>query len=500
MKSLSDKSTLLFLGLLIVFCNSCDTKEPVPTVTKPTSVQQKYKQQPAVKTAIEPSTVVARIDGYVITWGELEKRLLTEIAPNPYEYNYEAKPVDAEAVLLKMIAEKAMAMDARSRNFLDDRLIQSSLKRFKEKTLVSLLLKTHLQSKVTVTDSEIDEKVKADPKLTRARAKALLERAKANELSNQFYKQIYEKLHVQKINANFSKVPSIYQQLLRRPKKPRKVRWINEDQVEDELTQEQKNIALAIYDRGQFTVQNWLNALCDVVPPSRSKHLSISGIEKLLDKSLTTPILVSEAVAQGLDKDENFLKQLKEQEDIRLLSKARSEKFNSVKDTATEQEIIAYFNENKENFGTPQTLKINQIWCKDLETARQVKAELANGADFESVKQKYSLRKKDKPSDTYPGYEGIFFEPLWNGEPNEIVGPAKGFYGSDLKWRIVKILEKKPAEPKEYSADMKDTVKMKMLAEKRQTALAEYRKELLEKYPYEIYIETITDIDPLDIP
>ena len=95
----------------------------------------------------------------------------------------------------------------------------------------------------------------------------------------------------------------------------------------------------------------------------------------------------------------------------------------------------------------------------------------------------------------------MFFKDLWKCVPNEVVGPIRGFFRSDgVKWRIVKILEKKPGEVKEYSIDMKNNIEAKMLDRRRNEALEKYRKELLEKYSYEIYDERIRDIDPLDIP
>jgi hypothetical protein len=94
----------------------------------------------------------------------------------------------------------------------------------------------------------------------------------------------------------------------------------------------------------------------------------------------------------------------------------------------------------------------------------------------------------------------MFFKDLWNGNPNEAVGPVKGFYRDEIKWRIVKILEKKPGTVTKYSVDMKQNIEMKMLDEQRITIMEEYRKELLKKYSYEIYDEKIRDIDPLDIP
>ena len=162
-------------------------------------------------------------------------------------------------------------------------------------------------------------------------------------------------------------------------------------------------------------------------------------------------------------------------------------------------QIVAYFDKNKEKFGTPRTLRIDEIWCADLETANKVKAELESGEDFEAAKTEYSLQKQSKPLNAYPGSEGIFFQDLWKGDPNQIIGPIKGFSAEGLKWRIVKILEKKPAEIKEYSTDMKNRAKWKMLGEQKEAILADYRKELLQKYPYEIYADRVKDVDPLKV-
>jgi hypothetical protein len=47
---------------------------------------------------------------------------------------------------------------------------------------------------------------------------------------------------------------------------------------------------------------------------------------------------------------------------------------------------------------------------------------------------------------------------------------------------------------------MKNRAKWKMMDERRQAVLADYRKQLLRKHSYEIYADRIKDINPLDIP
>jgi hypothetical protein len=64
----------------------------------------------------------------------------------------------------------------------------------------------------------------------------------------------------------------------------------------------------------------------------------------------------------------------------------------------------------------------------------------------------------------------------------------------------VRIIEKKPAQIKPYSDQAKDSAKWALIEERRNSVLDSYRKELLEKYPYELYADRIQDIDPLNIP
>jgi hypothetical protein len=468
---------------------------------KPEAEGQKSSEQPVAKPDDVESIIVARIGDYAITKAELENKLLMELRPRDYEiYNEEAEPADANTVLMEMVAEKAMMMEARAQGYLEDEQIHASIKRSSEKKLVNVLLQKHLQGKITVTEDEIKQKMQADPKLDEAKAKTALERAKSRGILNQYYRQIYQKSNVKKSRENFARVTQIHQRLLYNPKQPRKVPFVRSSQVKDELTAEERSIVLAEYNRGKITLQDWFATLCEIVPPRRPRDLGTTkGVEKLLEGALRMPLMVSEAKSLGLDKDKELLKQVREYEDSRLLSKAKVTKQREVKEPTNEQ-MLAYFGQNKETFGTSKSLKIDLISCEDLPTARKAKAELDSGKDFELVRQKYSLDKKGKPFNTRPTSEGLFWKDLWAANPNEIVGPVKGFHREGIKWRIVKILEKKPGEAKEYSSDMDMQIKRTMMTEQRKTLLAKYGQELLKKYPYKIYADKIKDIDPLDIP
>jgi hypothetical protein len=492
-KLILKKSIVPFLLLSAAICILCTTEAFA-------SAPQQPNTQTAVSPAEKESAIVARIAYYTITRGELEKRLMNELYPYDFDYyNENTEPVNARKVLLKMIAEKAMIIEARAQGYLDKDQIKTSIRRFSDRKLVNMLLQKHIEGKINVTEDEIAKIMQAHPKFNKERAKATIERAKANALLNQYYKQIYDKSDVKKLSQNYPRVIQIHERLLHHPKQ-RKVSWIQNSQVREELTEQEKNIVLAQYNSGKVTLQDWFVALCNIVPPRRPRNLNTpKGVGQLLERALRMPLMVSEAKSLGLDRNKDFLKEVRNYEDRRLLGEVMSAKRKELAEPTTDQ-ILAYFAKNKESFGTPKSLKIDLIWCQNLETAKQAKAALESGKDFEAVRKQYSLEKEGKPFTTHPASEGLFWKDLWAGEPNQIIGPLKGFYRQGISWRIVKILEKTPGKEKPYSKNIEQRVKNRMMSKQNETLLDVYGQELLKKYPYQIFPDVMKDINPLNIP
>lgn len=506
MKPLFDKFELTVILMLLALFN-LSVSDP-SYAANPSNDQEttadKSKDRPVGKLALEPTVIVARIADYVITREDLEKRLLTELYPKQYEYfNAETAPADANSVLKEMIAEKAIVIEARQQGYLEDESLNKLIKRFSDTRLINLLVQTHLQGmkdKIIATESEIQKMIQADPNTNPNRAKQVIENNKARKIISLYYSQIYNKFHVKKLSENYVQAIQIHDRLLNHPKEPQRLKFIRDTQIKEEMSPEERSIVLATYDNGKITLEDWFNTLCVPAPPSRPKNLNTpKGIEQLLERALMIPLYVSEAKLLKLDKNENLLKQIRDFEDQRLLNKADMEKSKLVEEPTAEK-IAAYYNDNKETFRAGRQMKIDLIWCQDLETAHRVKAELDGGKDFEEVKQNYSLEKTTKPYNTSTNSEGIFWNDLWKAEPNDITGPLKGFYKQGIHWRIVKILEKAPGEVKEYSTKMDYRIEEIIMSEQREALLAEYRLELLKKYPHEIYAGKFEDIDPLKIP
>lgn len=450
--------------------------------------------------AVAPD-VVATIGEYSITKDELKRRLAREIRPQREDDGLPARSVTAESVLREMLAEKAMSMEGRALGYLNDEAIRDQLEQVQQRKLVQALLTEYVREKIPIAQEEIDERLKANPQLTRDQAERQIQTPKVGPVLEQFYAELLEKYGVEKVKENFAEASRIHQRLLTQPAKPRgqNVYWIMNSQVQDDLSEAEKSIVLVKYEGGQFTLEQWFKALCQLAPPSRPKDLNTTaGVEKLVDRALQPFILVAEARVRGCDKDEQFLQEMRDIEDIRLLGKLQSEKLKDIA-KPTDDEIKAYFEAHQERFGISEMLKIDQVWCKDLQAAGDAKKMLDDGAALETVKSTCSLSKNEQAHSVYPGTEGIFWAELWKAEPNEVIGPVRGFYTDGVKWRIVKVLEKRPAQPQPYSDAVRNRVESAITTQRRREILTAYRAELLQRYPYELYADKIKDIDPLEV-
>ena len=460
------------------------------------------KQSRLIKSS-EPE-ILGKIGDYSISSSQLRARLLLELDPGSYQiYTMQTKPADANSMLLRMLGEKAIIIDARRNGLLAEETIHQAVSSYNQKQMVSLWVKDNIQrawDKIAATEDEINRQLKADPKMNRQQAKSAVEAAKTDNLLNTFYIDLCKKFQVKKVPENYAKAAKLYDRLLNHPQKPQKVKFVQNEQIKEELTEDERNIVLATFSQGKITVKDWFETICESSPPSRPDNLNTEkGVEQLLDKALATPIIVLEVQLTGLDKDTGFQKKIRDYADDILLNTVKGKKYAEVKEP-NESEIVTFCNNNKDYFITDRILKIDQIWCKDLETAKRVKAEISAGKNFDEAKKEYSLYPGGQAHNVYPGTEGFFWKDIWAGEPNEITGPVKGYQTDGIKWRIVKILEKKSGHSTEYSSNLENAVKYLIMNEQGDKIFANYCLETLKKYSYEVYSDKIKDIDPMNIP
>lgn len=151
-----------------------------------------------------------------------------------------------------------------------------------------------------------------------------------------------------------------------------------------------------------------------------------------------------------------------------------------------EDEIKAYFDENKDQFAQQEQVKASHILVEDEATAKEVKSKLDKGEEFADLAKEYSTDASNAESGGELGYfgkgemEAAFEEAAFELKANEISGPVKTDYG----YHIIKVEDKKEAKEAVYE-DSKEAAKKALFDERMQTEYYNWLEEKKEEYKIE---------------
>jgi parvulin-like peptidyl-prolyl isomerase len=194
--------------------------------------------------------------------------------------------------------------------------------------------------------------------------------------------------------------------------------------------------------------------------------------------------------------EEKYAAELKKQglTEEQLVSDIRaqlvSEKlFESVtKDVAvTEDEISKYYEENEPQFTQPATREVRHILVKKEAKARELYAEIRDGADFAALAKRFSQDPGSKDQggrltirrgETVPEFDKTAFA-LGTGEVAE---PVKTEFG----WHIIEALS--AITPKKVTPleEAKDSIRSQLLEQQRNDAMSQWVEGLATKYKAKI--------------
>ena len=158
--------------------------------------------------------------------------------------------------------------------------------------------------------------------------------------------------------------------------------------------------------------------------------------------------------------------------------------------TIEEDEILNYFEENKDIFKQEEQVKASHILVETEETAKEVKSKLDNGADFAELAKEYSI---DKSNSENGGQLGFFakgrmvkeFEDVaFALELNTISDPVKTNFG----YHIIKVEDKKEEKEANFEEN-KEKIKDMLIEEKMPEEYNEWYNSKLNEYTITNYLK-----------
>ena len=190
------------------------------------------------------------------------------------------------------------------------------------------------------------------------------------------------------------------------------------------------------------------------------------GIKVLADEMVNQEILLIDAYNMGIDKDEEFQKELKLVEENMLKNYTMHKIFEEVE--ASDDELRSYYEENKEVINPKTTYTASHILLDDEDKAIEVIKEIEEGLEFSQAAMKYSkdpIAASGGSLGTFP--KGVMVKEFQDGleqlEVGEISKPVKSQFG----YHIIKLDNINNEEAKDFE-EVKDQVYQMYIMVKRQ--------------------------------
>jgi foldase protein PrsA len=184
---------------------------------------------------------------------------------------------------------------------------------------------------------------------------------------------------------------------------------------------------------------------------------------------------------QGLT-EEQVLKDLR----ARMISEKVFEEVTSEVQVADE-DIQAYFEENKAQFEQPASREVRHILVKSEARADQIHRQLANGGNFAKLAKQFSEDPASKDQGgKYTAQQGASVAPFdkvaFNLDTGELSQPVKTQFG----WHIIEAVgDVVPASTQKLS-DVEEQISTTLLEEKKNQRISEWVEELQARFADEV--------------
>lgn len=245
-----------------------------------------------------------------------------------------------------------------------------------------------------------------------------------------------------------------------------------------------ENKVLAIVNGQEISNEDIETTIARYPKERQMFYTSEAGKKQLLEQLVGFELIYSHAKEIELDKEEIYLKQLDAAKKEILI---QAGVYKILQDAqVTDKELEDYYSANEHLFKTPATVAAKHILVDSEEKASEIKDKIENGMAFEEAAMEYSTC----PSNAQGGSLGEFSkgqmvpefeEAAFLLEKGVVSAPVKTQFG----YHLIKVEGKNEAGAKSF-AEVKDSIKSKLLQERQSLKYNAFIDELKGKYSVEI--------------
>lgn len=241
-----------------------------------------------------------------------------------------------------------------------------------------------------------------------------------------------------------------------------------------------QNKVLVTVDGREITEQDVYAFLNELGPEVAMQFQSPEGIKQIADELANQELLYLDAMENKLDQEEAFKREREKMEKNVLKQYAMHRLLSDI--SATEDEIQKYYDDHKEYFKTPETIRASHILVKDEADANKILQEIEEGLSFDDAAKKYSIcPSKENGGDLgefprgsmVPEFEKVAF----SMDIDKVSQPVETQFG----YHLIKV-ESKKEQVMNSLDEVRDQVTQQLIGLKQQERYLSKTKELKEKY------------------
>jgi hypothetical protein len=258
---------------------------------------------------------------------------------------------------------------------------------------------------------------------------------------------------------------------------------------------------LAVVGEHSITQANFNTEVEKLPAQHRQWTTTPQGKKYILESMIEGFLIDDEAKRRTLDKRIDIAAKLDSYRRQLLKEALLEEALKGEQQQVADEDAQKYFNEHPAEFKQPQKVKVFDMVFKDEASAKAAIASLNKGADFAALAREQSVDSftKDRGGDIPEFFKemrpDLFAVAVAAKRPGQILGPVKTGSG----YHVMKFVKIIPPEEKKFD-QVKDSLKARLQAMKRQESYMGFVKGLREGAKVKVNEEFLAPPKPVDAP
>lgn len=232
------------------------------------------------------------------------------------------------------------------------------------------------------------------------------------------------------------------------------------------------NATLLTFKGGGWTVREFLEHLWFGSYPlnTKSKSHFRAGLYQTIKRMIEDEFMAREGFRHGLDQRPPVRNELRVWKESLVAARMRKALVDTI--VITSAQLQAHFDANRERFGEPEKVKIQEILVQDESFAWRLLKEIRDGADMAELAREHSKRKQGRERGGIlesfgRNAHGKLGQAAFHARVGELVGPVR--IGPHA-FSVFRVLERKPRRSPIFE-EIKNAVKSDLLRARSQMAI-----------------------------